>query len=42
MDKAAPRLLVLIVDDDARSARLLAIMLREDGFHAEVALDGVA
>lgn len=32
--------LVLVVDDDARTARRLATMLREDGFQAEVAVDG--
>lgn len=32
--------LVLIVDDDARSARVIAQMLREDGFSVEVAVDG--
>ncbi len=32
--------LVLIVDDDARSTRLIAQMLREDGFNVEVVLDG--
>lgn len=32
--------LVLVVDDDARTARRLATMLREDGFEAEVAIDG--
>lgn len=32
--------LVLVVDDDARTARRLATMLREDGFDAEVAIDG--
>ena len=42
MDLASQRLLVLVVDDDARAARLLAIMLREDGFRAEVAVDGAA
>lgn len=39
---AVSRLLVLVVDDDARAARLLAIMLREDGFRVEVAVDGAA
>ncbi len=33
-----PRL--LIVEDDGTTARLLARMLREDGFEVEVALDG--
>jgi CheY-like chemotaxis protein len=42
MDQAATRFLVLVVDDDARAARLLAIMLREDGFRVEVAVDGAA
>lgn len=44
MDQAAvlARLLVLVVDDDARAARLLGIMLREDGFRVEVAVDGAA
>lgn len=31
---------MLVVDDDARTARLLARMLREDGFDVELALDG--
>lgn len=31
---------MLVVDDDARTARRLATMLREDGFEAEVAIDG--
>jgi two-component system response regulator MprA len=31
---------VLLVDDDTRSVRRLAQMLREDGFDVEVALDG--
>jgi CheY-like chemotaxis protein len=34
--------LILVVDDDVRSARLLARMLREDGFDVEVAIDGAA
>lgn len=35
-----PRPLVLVIDDDARSACLLARMLRSDGYDAEVAHDG--
>jgi two-component system response regulator MprA len=31
---------VLLVDDDTRSVRRLAQMLREDGFDVEIALDG--
>jgi two-component system response regulator MprA len=31
---------VLLVEDDARSARVLARMLREDGFDVHLALDG--
>src|SRR5262245_14724103 len=31
---------ILVVDDDVRTARLLARMLREDGFEAEFAPDG--
>jgi CheY-like chemotaxis protein len=31
---------VLIVEDDATSARRLAQLLREDGYAAEIALDG--
>lgn len=42
MDDAAARFLVLVVDDDARAARLIAIMLREDGFRVDVAIDGAA
>jgi two-component system response regulator MprA len=34
--------LVLLVEDDARSARLLARMLRDDGWEVEIALDGGA
>ena len=33
---------VLLVDDDRRNARLLARMLREDGFVVEVLLGGAA
>ena len=36
---AAPAL-ILVVDDDARSARTLAHMLREDGWAVDVAIDG--
>ena len=36
------RPLVLVVDDDARSAGLLARMLRTDGYEAEVTTDGAA
>lgn len=38
MDVPAKR--VLLVDDDARTVRRLAQMLREDGFCVEVACDG--
>ena len=34
--------LVLIVDDDARSAAVLARMLRADGYDVEVTTDGAA
>ncbi len=34
--------LVLVVDDDVRTARLLVRMLREDGFNVELAVDGAA
>jgi CheY-like chemotaxis protein len=40
MNKAPVR--VLLVDDDTRTARLLAHMLREDGFEVELAWDGAA
>jgi len=33
---------VLVVDEDPRTARRLAQMLREDGYDAEVAFDGSA
>jgi two-component system response regulator MprA len=35
-----PRASVLVIDDDARSASLLARMLRSDGYEAEVTNDG--
>jgi len=38
----APRSLLLIVDDDARSASLLGRLLRSDGFDTEVTTDGAA
>jgi two-component system response regulator MprA len=34
--------LILLVEDDARSARVLARLLEEDGFEVELALDGAA
>lgn len=34
--------LVLVVDDDIRSAKLLGRMLESDGYDAEVACDGAA
>jgi CheY-like chemotaxis protein len=37
-----PPALILVVDDDARTARTLANMLREDGYHVDVAIDGAA
>ena len=37
-----PTPLVLVVDDDARTARRLAQLLREDGYAVEVAGDGAA
>lgn len=40
--QALPRPLILLVEDDARSARVLAQMLRNDGFDVEVALNGAA
>jgi CheY-like chemotaxis protein len=36
------RPLVLVVDEDARSASLLARLLRADGYETEVAIDGAA
>ena len=39
----APRAkLLLLVDDEARSTRMLARMLREDGFDVELTFDGAA
>jgi CheY-like chemotaxis protein len=38
----APRALLLIVDDDAHSARLLGRLLHADGFDTEVTTDGAA
>lgn len=37
-----PAALILVVDDDVRTARLLVRMLREDGFCVELAFDGAA
>lgn len=37
-----PEALILVVDDDVRTARLLVRMLREDGFNVELACDGAA
>jgi two-component system response regulator MprA len=42
MDAPPQRPLVLIVDNDARSAGLLARLLRTDGYDAEVTTDGAA
>jgi DNA-binding response OmpR family regulator len=36
-----PRL-VLLVDDDQRTSKRMAVMLREDGFAVEIARDGAA
>ncbi len=36
------RCLLLLVDDETRSARVLAKMLREDGYEVELAFDGAA
>jgi len=36
------RCLVLLVDDEPRGARVLAQMLREDGYDVETAFDGAA
>ncbi len=37
-----PRPLVLLVDDDVRTAQTLARMLREDGYDVDFAADGAA
>ena len=37
-----PAALILVVDDDLRTARILARMLVEDGFDVELAGDGAA
>jgi len=34
--------LILLVEDDARSAGVLARLLRDDGFEVEIARDGAA
>jgi len=39
--KAEPAL-ILVVDDDVRTARLLVRMLRDDGFEVELATDGAS
>ena len=36
------RCVLLLVDDETRSARVLAKMLREDGYEVELAFDGAA
>ena len=42
MDAEMKPALVLVVEDDGRTARKLAQMLREDGYDVEVATDGAA
>jgi CheY-like chemotaxis protein len=39
---SSPQLVILIVDDDARSASLLGRMLRTDGYETEVTNDGAS
>lgn len=39
-EPSKPSALVLIVEDDANAARMLAQLLREDGFRVEVVDDG--
>ncbi len=41
-EMGSPHALVLVVDDDVRSARRLAQMLREDGYDVDVAADGAS
>ncbi len=42
MDALPTGSLVLVVDDDVRSARVLVRMLQEEGFEVELAADGAA
>jgi two-component system response regulator MprA len=42
VDRLHKRPLVLVVDGDARSASLLARLLRADGYDTEVTVDGAA
>ena len=42
MDARARQALLLVVDDDVRTARLLVRMLRDDGFQVELAVDGAS
>ena len=42
MDILARRLLILVVDDDTRTGRVLMRMLHDDGFDTELAADGAA
>jgi CheY-like chemotaxis protein len=41
-DRLEKGVLVLVVEDDARTARMLARMLEEDGYTTEVTFDGAA
>jgi CheY-like chemotaxis protein len=40
--EASRRQLLLVVDDETRATRILARMLREDGFDVEIVFDGAA
>lgn len=40
--RAASTALILLVEDDVRSARILVRMLRDDGYDVELATDGAA